>query len=94
MLDSWVVELPGYFDMTGLTTIVSASYPVPPRLRMSFTYVQLLAAEELSLVALDNSGSESDGNVYRRLLKAASEESKSGVGMVWSARVCIGRKRS
>lgn len=78
--------------MTGLTISLSASYLVPPALRMSFTHVQLLAAEELSLVALDNSGPESSGDGYRRLLKGVFEESKSGVSMVWSARVCIGRK--
>lgn len=94
VLDSWVAKLPEYFDMTGLTPSVSASYPVPPGLRMSFTHVQLLAAEELSLVALDNSGPESSGNVYRRLLKGVFEESRSGVSMVWSARVCVGRRRS
>lgn len=61
---------------------------------MSFTYVQLLAAEELSLVALDNNGPESGGNLYRRQLKAVFEESKSGVSMVWSPRVCVGRRQS
>lgn len=60
---------------------------------MSFTYVLLLAAEEISFVALDNDGPESGGSVYRRHLKAVFEECKSGVSMVWSPRVHVGRKK-
>ena len=80
--------------MAGLKTTKSVAYRVPPGLRMSFTYVQLLAAEELSLVALDNSGPWASGPMYRRELNAVFEESKRGVSMVWNPRVFVAQKQS
>lgn len=80
--------------MAGLTTTKSVAYRVPPGMRIGFTHVQLLAAEELSLVALDNSGPWGSGPMYRRELRDVFEENKSGVSMVWSPRVFVAKKPS
>lgn len=60
---------------------------------MIFPYVQLRAAEELSLVALNDSRPEKSGSVYRRQLKAVFEESKSGASMIWSPPDYVGRQK-
>ena len=59
---------------------------------MRFTQVNLLAGEEVSYVAYDNSRDDSSGPRYRELLREAFEESKGGVAIVFSPIVVVGQK--
>lgn len=61
---------------------------------MRFTYINILAGEEVSYAVYDNSGPESSGPRHRALLKEALEETKNGVCMVWSPVVVVGKKES
>ncbi|KAA6408447.1 MAG: hypothetical protein FRX48_07529 [Lasallia pustulata] len=88
----WVSELPAHFENAGYISITHSTHSVPPELRMCFTHINLLAGEEVSYVANDNSGPESKGLKHRALLKEAFEETKKGVCMVWSPVVVLGKK--
>lgn len=92
LIRSWVSKLPAHFENAGYTSITHSTHSVPPELRMCFTHINLLAGEEVSYVANDNSGPESKGLKHRALLKEAFEETKKGVCMVWSPVVVLGKK--
>ena len=57
-----------------------------------FMQCHLFAAEEISLKAMKNDGSEAQGTMFRKLLVEVYKECQSGVTMAESPVVVIGKK--
>ena len=57
-----------------------------------FMQCHLLAAEEISLKAMKNDGSEAQGTMFRKLLAEVYKECQRGVTMAESPIVAIGKK--
>lgn len=57
-----------------------------------FMQCHLFAAEEVSLKAMKNDGSESQGIMFRKLLAEVHKECQRGVTMAESPVVVIGQK--
>lgn len=89
---SWPSELPKYFKAVGFEQISRDQYPLSPELFAPFMQCHLCAAEEVSFTAMKNDGPETQGPFFRELLAEVHKECKTGVTMIESPIVVVGRK--
>lgn len=91
-MSKWPSELSTHFQAIGLELIASNSYPLPTELYAPFMQCHLGAAEEVSLTVMKNDRPNSQGAMFRELLRDTYRECQSGVTMAESPVVVVGRK--
>ena len=79
----WVSNLAALLQESGFVHVSAKSYPVPDELQMYWQQVVLLAAEDVTYVAMDNGASDAPGPRFRKLIHEAIVEMKSGCRMTW-----------
>ncbi|KAL8823772.1 MAG: hypothetical protein Q9191_005563 [Dirinaria sp. TL-2023a] len=88
----WPSELSKHFQAVGLELVASDSYPLRTELYAPFMQCHLGAAEEVSFTAMKNDAPNSQGPLFRELLRDTYRECQSGVTMAESPVVVVGRK--
>lgn len=89
---NWISNLESILQEMGFVDVSAKSYLVPHELQMYWQQVVLLAAEDVTYVAMDNSGSNAEGPKFRQLIHEAITEMKSGCSMTWNPIVFLGRR--
>ncbi|KAL9598445.1 MAG: hypothetical protein Q9219_004481 [cf. Caloplaca sp. 3 TL-2023] len=90
--DQWPSELSSHLEKAGFHQVVSKDYPIPPELYAPFMQCHLSAAQEASFTMMKNDGPESEGTSFRSLVAEVYREHQTGVTMMESPLVTVGRK--
>ena len=91
---SWPPHLVDTFKTQGLQNVAYDRHPISTEIRLFFTQMHFMLSEELSFVAMDNSGPNEEGPQHRKRVQAAAEDAKEGVGYEFIIQLTYGQNQA
>ena len=89
---SWVSQLGSSCRDIGFIDVSVHIYQVPNELQEYWQQIVLMAAEDVTFVAMDNDKPEAPGPLFRKMIQDALAEMRTGCGMTWDPIVLIAAK--